>query len=434
MYKEAIDAAGFTSKKERNLAEDILSSLEPNWIVLYGRGVGPFAKRLEKFYGMEKEAGLNVMERLLNQEDMLSSDRIRYLKKAHSRLLDLEFGAGELYIKNHDNVETYVKSLSNLRGRKVDVVFTFPYQDPDHQLVELILIGDTLVRTGINFCDLYLLWIPYMREDKKDEGRVPISAKAIFNTIKEAFKERLRRVVTMDLHASQEQGFIDKPVDHITFRQSYAEYLLSEKYKADHPGGVGVVAALDAGGAKSAEKLAKLFSTKEKKIPSLVLPKKEREEHGIARIDPKTAADISSKVKGKNVAAIEDMIGTGGSIDEANKIFMECGANSFTVGAAHGFFNNKKDENGNVLVVAEERLRKTGARIVIADTVPREMGYYEKNKDWLTPLTEAHYFAQVMIANRLNFSISKIIRRKEEAIRHAVETGKPTDISDLLLF
>jgi ribose-phosphate pyrophosphokinase len=432
-YTAAAEAANFDSQRERILAEDILWSLGPDWIVLHGRGVGPFVKRLEAFYNAEREEGINVMERLLGT-DKLNSDQERYLKKAYSRLLDLHFGAGELRIKDHDNVETYVKSLSNLRGRKVDVIFAFPYENPDHQLIELGLVGDTLLRTGINFCDIYLLGIPYMREDKKDEGRVPLSAKAIFNIIETTFKDRLRRIVTMDLHAAQEQGFIDRPVDHLTFRYDFARYLLSDAYKNEHPEGVGAVCALDPGAAKSAEKLAALLSDgSSKDVNLVVLPKKGRKKHGIAEIDG-GATDISSRVSGRNVAVMEDMIGTGGSVVEGVDVLMSRGAKSVTIGAAHGYFNSKKDEEtGEILTIAEDILRKTGAKVVVTDTIPRSPAYYEENKDWLVALTEAHYFAQVMIANRLNFSVSRIIRRKEEAIRHAVKTGESMDISDLIL-
>src|SRR3990170_9135602 len=200
---------------------------------------------------------------------------------------------GKLDINNFPDGEVSAKIEEDVRGRDVFVVQ--PTCPPvNENLVELLIFMDCLRRASAARITAVLPYYGYARKDRKDEGRVPITAKLVANLITKAGVDR---VLAMDLHAAQIQGFFDLPVDHI-----YAFPVLANYYKElEIPDAV--VVSPDVGGIK----IAKAYS-KKLNIRMAVVDKR--------RIGPEETeiGFVIGEVEGKNVIMIDDIIATGGSI------------------------------------------------------------------------------------------------------------------------
>ncbi len=243
--------------------------------------------------------------------------------------------------------EIDVKVLDDLRGS--DVFIVQPTSPPvnDH-LMELLLLIDTCVRASAGRITAVIPYYGYARKDRKDEGRVPISAKLAANMISTAGADR---VLTIDLHAAQIQGFFDIPVDHL-----YAKSVLVDHFaKAlEEP----VIVAPDMGGLKRARAYAETLGSQ------------------VAIIDKRRlAADkvdwehMIGEVEGKDALLVDDMITTGGSMVQAIRIVREHGARKIFVGVTHGVFC--KD--------AVQKLEASGADgVVVTDTVPYPAPFPER--------------------------------------------------------
>ncbi|MEW5896796.1 MAG: ribose-phosphate diphosphokinase [Nanoarchaeota archaeon] len=338
-------------------------------------------------------------------------------------------------IKRHYNGESFVRVGDNVREKDVHLFFKFKLpKDPllaeesakqnegsivDSYLIQLCVTLDGLMRSGVNSITLYAPFLPYLRQDKKDDGRVPISAKMLFNLFDAAAaKKLLRRIVTFDLHADQEQGFWDGPVDALTaspdFAAYYRERLSRENgYKASDFANYVEVVAADAGGVKRTDKMARLL-----KCPWDVFTKL-REAHSEAD----TRLDVRHNIKGKKLIIAEDIIDTCGSI--AGKAEVDPGGPKegplqYLIGlgaeahccATHGVFSAK---NG---LTAEERLRQSGGKILIADTLQeRDAGYYQENRDWLTVVSLDYVLAKAFFCNQVGDSISGFLSKRGERVK-----------------
>jgi ribose-phosphate pyrophosphokinase len=253
-----------------------------------------------------------------------------YLHTKPGRVHAETFPDGELFVKLNDDV----------RGRDVFVVQSTSRPVNDN-LVELLVFMDCLRRASARRITAVLPYFGYARQDRKDEGRVPITAKLVSNLIREAGADR---VLTMDLHAAQIQGFFDIPVDHL-----HAEPVFSNHFKALDFRNV-VFVSPDVGNVKRARMYA--------------------ETHGcdLAIIDKRRTSgsttvmyNIIGEVEGKDVVMIDDMVATAGTLCEAAKIVKERGARSVRAAATHAVFAGP----------ALERLEKAPfLQIAVADTIP----------------------------------------------------------------
>jgi ribose-phosphate pyrophosphokinase len=181
----------------------------------------------------------------------------------------------------------------------------------------------------------------YGRQDRKDEGRVPISAKLVANLIVTAGADR---VLTLDLHSTQIQGFFDIPVDHLFGSRIFMPYFRNQEIPDL------VVAAPDVGKSKVARAYANRLKA------GLAIVEK-------TRVSPKqvVAGYVIGSVKDKNVLVIDDIIETGGSIAEASKVLKQAGARDIYVVATHGIFCD----------AAADRLKAAPIKkIVVTDSVP----------------------------------------------------------------
>jgi len=261
-------------------------------------------------------------------------------KLAEDICAHLKVPLGALTIDKFPDGETNVKLEEDVRGR--DIFLVQPTCAPvNTNLVELLIVMDAVRRSSAMRITAVIPYFGYARKDRKDEGRVPITAKLVANLIASAGADR---VLTIDLHAAQIQGFFDIPVDHL-----YAAPVMLRYYKAKKIKDLAVVAP-DVGSIKIARAYAKHFGA------SLAIVDKRRVSAESVKMDY-----IIGDVDGKNVLIVEDMIATGTSLAEACTVLKKNGAQDVYVAATHPVFC------GNAL----DKLTHSGfTEITVTDTIP----------------------------------------------------------------
>ncbi len=313
-------------------------------------------------------------------------------------------------IKQQRDGEFFVKIGENVREKDVHLFHKF--EDKNLDSMELFCIGDALKRAGVRSISVYLPYMPYQRQDKKDDGRVPISARLFFDLLDKSMGKSLKRIVTMDLHAKQAQGFFDGPVDELSAVPEFAAYykgLLQEQFSQKSFSEDILVISPDAGGAKRAQYLSRLLS-----VQYAVLDKK-RTGHGKAEHQ----YNLPHNVKGKAVLLIDDMIDTGSSLvgEYENTIpgpvqFLQERGASVYVCATHRLLSEK---NG---IAGEERFRSANVPVLFTDSLPeKNAGYYERNKDWMTVISLNYALAKAFFCNQVGESISAFLKGREERLR-----------------
>ena len=260
------------------------------------------------------------------------------LAKAICDYLDIPLGNAA--VKKFPDGETDVKIHDDVRGADTFVVQPTCHPVNDN-LIELLLLVDCLKRASADRVTVVLPYYGYARKDRKDEGRVPITAKLVANLLTTA---GAHRVLTMDLHASQIQGFFDIPVDHMS-----AGAVLAGPFQDGKVEDL-VVVSPDVGSVKLAMPFAKRLGA------GLAVVDKQR-----VRPDLTEPGFVIGEVKGKNVLMVDDIIATAGSVCSAARLLRERGAKSVQVVATHPV----------LCPPAAERLGSAPIdRIVVADTIP----------------------------------------------------------------
>ncbi|MEM9799437.1 MAG: ribose-phosphate pyrophosphokinase [Planctomycetota bacterium] len=213
--------------------------------------------------------------------------------------------------------EVDIKLEEDIRGR--DVFVLQPTSPPvNENWIELLLLLDTLRRASAGRITAVMPYYGYARKDRKDEGRVPISAKVVANTLVASGAERL---VTLDMHAAQIQGFYDIPVDHL-----YARPVLLDEVSAmgiEDP----VVVTPDVGGTKMARAYAKRLHA------DLAIVDKRRISGSETTIE-----HVIGEVEGRNCVLVDDLISTGGSITQAASVLRAKGARAIVIAVTHAVF------------------------------------------------------------------------------------------------
>ncbi len=237
--------------------------------------------------------------------------------------------------------ETFVKIEENVRGE--DVFIVQPTSPPtNHHLMELFIMMDAMRRASADRITAVLPFYGYARQDRKDQPRVPITAKLVANLLVAA---GANRILTMDLHAQQIQGFFDIPVDHLYAAPVMYEYLRKKKL-ADL-----VVVSPDIGGLKMAHAYSQTLEV------GLAIVAKRR----------KSATEVESmavigEIKGKNVLLVDDLTETAGTLTSAASLLKKKGAKSILACVSHAILND----------VGIQRLRKSVIdELITTDTVSR---------------------------------------------------------------
>ena len=230
---------------------------------------------------------------------------------------ELGIGLADAQVGRFSDGEVDIKINEDLRGRDCFVIQ--PTCPPvNENWVELLLLLDTLRRSSAGRLTAVMPYYGYARKDRKDEGRVPISAKVVANTLVASGADR---VVTLDMHAAQIQGFYDIPVDHL-----YARPVLLDAIRELGLDDA-VVVTPDVGGTKMARSYAKRLHA------DLAIVDKRRLSGSETTIE-----HVIGEVEGRNCVIVDDMISTGGSITQAAAILRKSGARQIVIAVSHAVF------------------------------------------------------------------------------------------------
>ena len=234
----------------------------------------------------------------------LAKDIAKYLKVPLGDALVTTFSEGEIRVKINEDV----------RGR--DVFIVQPTCPPtNNNLMELLIMIDAMKRASARRITAVMPYFGYARQDRKDQPRVPITAKLVANLVGVAGADR---VLTMDLHASQIQGFFDIPLDHLFAVTVIVDYFAKKKIKSL------VVASPDVGGIKMARAYAKRLGA------GLAIVDKRRLDDTHAEV-----MSILGDVKGKNIVIVDDLVATASSICEAAAALKKAGALKIWAAVSH---------------------------------------------------------------------------------------------------
>ncbi|MBO4464614.1 MAG: ribose-phosphate pyrophosphokinase [Prevotella sp.] len=301
---------------------------------------------------------------------VFSGTATRYLAERICQSLGCPLG--KLQITKFSDGEFAVSYEESIRGRDIFLVqSTFPNSD---NLMELLLMIDAAKRASARTINAVIPYFGWARQDRKDKPRVSIGAKLVADLLSVA---GVNRVITMDLHADQIQGFFDVPVDHLYASGVIMPYL--KNLNLDEL----VIASPDVGGSKRANTYAKYLGC------PLVLCNKTR-----ARANVVATMQIIGEVEGKNVVIVDDMVDTAGTITKAADLMMESGAKSVRACASHCVMSGP----------ASERVQESAlTEIVFTDSIP-----YTQRCAKVKQLSVADMFAEAIRRVIDNKSISDL--------------------------
>ncbi len=273
-----------------------------------------------------------------------------------------KFSDGELHISFNESV------------RGCDVFLIQSTTPPSDNIMELLLLIDAAKRASAKYVTVVIPYYGYARQDRKDKPRVAIAAKLLANVFSAA---GANRIMTMDLHAGQIQGFFDIPVDHLDGSALFVPYIKS--LNLDNL----VFASPDVGGSARARSYAKFFEA------DMVICDKHRK-----RANEIASMQVIGEVQDKDVVLVDDMIDTAGTICKAADIIKDKGANSVRAIATHGVLSGKAYEN-----IENSKLEQ----VIISDTIqPRE------KSDKIKVLSVADLFAKAIRRTHNHESISEL--------------------------
>jgi len=289
---------------------------------------------------------------------VFSGTKTRYLSEKICDCLGVPLG--NMVMTKFSDGEFAVSYEESIRGRDVFLIqSTFPNSD---NLMELLLMIDAAKRASAHHIIAVIPYFGWARQDRKDKPRVSIGAKLVADLLSVAGIDRL---ITMDLHADQIQGFFNVPVDHLYASGAILPYLQS--LQLDNL----VIASPDVGGSKRANTYAKYLGC------PLVLCNKMR-----ARANVVASMQVIGDVKGKNVVIVDDMVDTAGTITMAANLMMENGAKSVRACASHCVMSGP----------ATERVDKSAlTEIVFTDSIP-----YTQRCAKVKQLSVAEMFAETI--------------------------------------
>ena len=285
----------------------------------------------------------------------------------------------DVEIADFANGEIYFRFEENVRGADV-----FVFQTHSHpintQIMEQLIMIDAAKRASAKRISAVIPFYGYSRQDKKTRGREPITSRLVADVLTVAGADR---VLTVDLHTSQIQGFFDKPVDHLTALPLLADYL-GKKFENDL-----VVVSPDAGRVRVAEKFAGRLHS-----PLAILHKRRRpDERNVSE-----TLEVVGDVKGKRCVLVDDMIDTAGTITGGAEVLMSFGADEVYACATHGILSDP----------AIDRIKNAPIKeVVVTNTLPIPE---ERRLDNLTILSIAPVIANTIRAVFQDESVSEIFQ------------------------
>ncbi|MDC0007726.1 ribose-phosphate pyrophosphokinase [Flavobacteriaceae bacterium] len=277
---------------------------------------------------------------------------------------------GKVIFHNFSDGEFQPSFEESIRGSRIFLIgSTQPSSD---NLMELLLMIDAAKRASARHITAVMPYFGWARQDRKDKPRVPIGAKLIAKLLETA---GATRIITMDLHADQIQGFFEKPVDHLYASTIFIPYL--ESLKLDNL----TIASPDMGGSKRAYAYSKFLKS------DVVICYKQRKKANII-----SHMELIGNVEGKNVVIVDDMVDTAGTLTAAADLMMKRGAKSVRAISTHPLLSGKAYER-----IENSKLKE----LIISDSIPIK----NKSKK-IKVLSSANLFAEVMKNVHNNKSIN----------------------------
>jgi ribose-phosphate pyrophosphokinase len=312
----------------------------------------------------------------------------------------METRLGSALVDKFKNDECRIEIRENVRGAEV-FIFQSICRAPNGQtvndsLMELLLMIDALSRASAYRISAVVPYYGYAKQDKKTKGREPISAKLVANLMATAGAKRL---VTLDLHAAQIQGFFDIPVDNLEATPTLCAHLKAQGLEGDKI----VVVSPDAGGVARAEKFAKRLRS------DIAIVFKRRPEPDVSEV-----TEIVGDVSGRIAVVVDDMISTGGTLAKAAEALIKRGATKVVTCATHGIFA------GDAVRVLNESAIE---RVIVTNSLPNtELELGPKFK----VLSIAQILADAIKRITANRSVSELFAREEEAAAAQPPVLQPT--------
>ena len=277
---------------------------------------------------------------------------------------------GNIAISKYSDGEFQPSFEESIRGARIFIIgSTHPSSE---NLMQLLLMLDAAKRSSARHITAVIPYFGWARQDRKDKPRVPIGAKLIAKLIEAA---GATRIITMDLHADQIQGFFEKPVDHLYASTIFIPYV--ESLKLDNL----TIASPDMGGSKRAYAYSKFLKS------DVVICYKQRSKSNII-----SHMEVIGEVKGKNIILVDDMVDTAGTLTKAADLMIERGAKSVRAICTHAILSGnavEKIENSNLL------------ELIVTDSIPSK-----QSSQKIRILSCAPLFSEVMKNVHNNLSIS----------------------------
>jgi len=266
---------------------------------------------------------------------------------------------GKISFNRFSDGEFQVSYEETVRGNHVFIIQST--NPPADNLLELLLMVDAARRASAKQVIAVIPYFGFARQDRKDQPRVAIGAKLIANLLSAA---GISRIITMDLHADQIQGFFDVPVDHLYASSIFIPYIQSLNLPNL------TMAAPDVGGSKRANAYSKYLNS------DMVICYKQR-----AKANVIASMTVIGDVKGKDIVLIDDLVDTGGTLTKAADMMMERGASSVRALCTHAVLSGKAYEN-----IEKSSLKE----LIVTDTIP-----LKQKSDKIKVLSVADLFADV---------------------------------------
>jgi len=295
----------------------------------------------------------------------------------------LEFPQSKAETEFFPDGEIIVKILEDVRGKDCYIILSTCAPTNDN-LMELMIFIDSLKRASARKIIPVIPYFGYARQDRKDAGRVPITAKLVANILTVAGADR---IITIDLHAAQIQGFFDIPVDHLSATPVFLEYFEANR---EELGDLCLVSP-DVGNVKVAEAMANMLDG------DLAVINKKR----ICGRKVITDKRIIGDVRNKTVLMFDDMISTAGTMCEASDLVMHEGANKVIVAATHGIFCSN----------AIDKLMKSPIEQIITTNTIYSAADFSKIYDKFTNLCVGKLLAEAIYRVHNNLSVSELFQR-----------------------
>ncbi|MCW3084859.1 MAG: ribose-phosphate pyrophosphokinae [Bacteroidetes bacterium] len=303
-----------------------------------------------------------------HQVKLFSGSASRILSENISKSYKQELGKVSLLRFSDGEIQTSYEET--VRGSDVFIIqSTMP---PTENLFELLLMIDAAKRASANRIIAVIPYFGFARQDRKDQPRVAIGAKMVANLLSAA---GATRIITMDLHADQIQGFFDFPVDHLYASSIFLPYI--QELKLPNL----TMAAPDMGGSKRANAYAKYLKS------DIVICYKQR-----AKANVIESMTVIGDVEGRDIVLIDDLIDTGGTLTKAADMMLDRGANSVRAFCTHPVLSGKAYEN-----IEKSRITE----LVVTDTIP-----LKQHSDKIKVLSVADLFAKVLHSVHTYESIS----------------------------